>query len=106
MNEITVQELKEKKESGDDFLLLDVREDFEYLISNLEGLHVPMDQLENRIGELEEYKDKEVIVMCRSGNRSAKVTSYLQSQGFEKATNLKGGIKKWAAEIDSSIPVA
>ncbi len=106
MNEITVQELKEKKESGDDFLLLDVREDFEYLVSNLEGLHVPMDHLENRMDELEEYKQKEVIVMCRSGNRSAKVTAYLQNKGFEKAINLKGGIKKWADEIDGSMPVA
>ncbi|MEX0845873.1 MAG: rhodanese-like domain-containing protein [Balneolaceae bacterium] len=106
MKEITVQELKEKKESDDDFLLLDVREDVEYLVSNLDGHHIPMGQLETRIKELEEHKEKEVIVMCRSGNRSANVVSFLNNRGFENVANLKGGIKKWAAEIDPSIPVA
>ncbi|SMO63146.1 rhodanese-like domain-containing protein [Gracilimonas mengyeensis] len=106
MKEISVQELKEKKENGDDFLLLDVREDFEYLVSNIDGTNIPMNQLEDRLEELDEYKDKEIVVMCRSGNRSAKVTGYLQKQGFDGATNLKGGIKKWASEIDPSLPVA
>ncbi len=106
MKEITVQELKEKREEGNDFLLLDVREDFEYLVSNLEGHHIPLGQLETRLRELREYQEREIIVMCRSGNRSSRAVSYLESQGFKNVANLKGGIKKWATEIDSSIPVA
>jgi rhodanese-related sulfurtransferase len=56
--------------------------------------------------ELEEKKNEEVIVMCRSGNRSSRAVSYLESQGFENASNLKGGMKAWASEIDPSVPVA
>lgn len=106
MKEITVNDLKEKKESGKDFLLLDVREDFEYLVSNLDGHHIPLAQLDTRLKELQEYKEKEVIVMCRSGNRSARAASYLEGKGFNDVANLKGGIKAWASEIDTSIPVA
>ncbi len=106
MKEITVEELKEKKEAKEDFLLLDVREDFEYMVSNLDGKHIPLDQLETRLKELEEYKNKQVVVMCRSGGRSSQAASFLQREGFEEAVNLKGGIKAWASEIDPSIPVA
>lgn len=106
MTEITVEELKEKKESGNDFLLLDVREDVEYMVSNLDGHHIPLGQLQNRMAELEDHKDSEVIVMCRSGNRSSRAASFLMQQGFENVANLKGGMKAWAAEIDPSVPVA
>lgn len=106
MEETTVQELKKKKEANDDFLLLDVRENFEYMVSNLDGKHIPLGQLETRLKELEEYKNKEVIVMCRSGGRSSQVASLLRREGFDNAVNLKGGIKAWASEIDPSIPVA
>ena len=106
MKEVTVQELKEKRETGDDFLLLDVREDVEYLVSNLNGEHIPLGQLENRLKDIEDKKEEEVIVMCRSGNRSSRAASYLESQGFENVANLKGGMKAWASEIDPSVPVA
>ncbi len=106
MKEVTVQELKEKKESNEDFFLLDVREDVEYLVSNLDGEHIPLGQLENRIKEIEDKKNEEVIVMCRSGGRSSKAVSYLENNGFENVANLKGGMKAWASEIDPSVPVA
>ncbi|MEX0719764.1 MAG: rhodanese-like domain-containing protein [Balneolaceae bacterium] len=106
MKEISVQELKEKKESGSDFLLLDVREDVEYLVSNLDGHHIPLGQLQNRIEEIEDQQDKEVVVMCRSGNRSSKAVTFLEKQDFKNVANLKGGMKKWAEEIDPSVPVA
>lgn len=106
MKEVTVHELKEKRESDEDFFLLDVREDVEYLVSNLDGEHIPLGQLQNRVDEIDDHKDKEVIVMCRSGNRSSKAVSYLESQGFENVHNLKGGMKAWASEIDPSTPVA
>ncbi|MBO6584914.1 MAG: rhodanese-like domain-containing protein [Gracilimonas sp.] len=106
MKEVTVQELKEKRESNEDFFLLDVREDVEYLVSNLDGEHIPLGQLENRMKEIEDKKNEEVIVMCRSGGRSSKAVSYLANNGFENVANLKGGMKAWASEIDPSVPVA
>lgn len=106
MKEISVQELKEKKENNQSFVLLDVREDFEYLVSNLDGLHIPLGQLENRLDEIAYDKDQEVVVMCRSGGRSAKACELLENNGFSNVHNLYGGITKWAKEIDTSIPVA
>lgn len=105
MKEITVQELKDKKESKKEFLLLDVREDVEYLVSNLDGHHIPLGQLDNRLKEIEEHKENEVIVMCRTGNRSSRAASFLEKNGFDNVANLNGGIKKWADEIDPSLPV-
>jgi len=105
MEEITVQELKEKKENNDSFLLLDVRENFEFHITNLNGTLIPLDQLPDRITELEDKKDQEIIIMCRSGNRSAKAQKLLLDNGFSNVKNLKGGINQWAREIDPSMPV-
>lgn len=106
MKEITVQELKEKKETGDDFLLVDVREDSEYLVSNLDGQHIPLGQLQNRLDEIEADKDAEIVMMCRSGGRSGKAVEIMESNGFTNVYNLKGGITAWSNEIDPSMPVA
>lgn len=105
MKEISVQELKEKREANEDFLLLDVREQHEFYISNIEGTLIPLGQLPQRIGEIEEYKDKEVVAICRSGARSAKAVELLEKEGFEDAKNLVGGINEWAKKIDPSLPV-
>jgi adenylyltransferase/sulfurtransferase len=106
MKEITVQELKEKKESGDDFFLLDVREGFEYMVSNLDGENIPLGDLPSRVDEIKNHKDFEVVVMCRSGGRSGKALEFLEKEGFSNVHNLKGGITAWSKEIDTSIPVA
>ncbi|MEQ9090950.1 MAG: rhodanese-like domain-containing protein [Balneola sp.] len=106
MNEITVQELKEKKESGDDFFLLDVREGFEYMVSNLDGENIPLGDLPSRVDEIKNYKDSEVVVMCRSGGRSGKALEFLEKEGFSNVQNLKGGITAWSKEIDTSMAVA
>ena len=106
MKEITVQELKEKKESGDDFFLLDVREGFEYMISNLDGEHIPLGDLSSKMDEIKTHKNSEVVVMCRSGGRSGKAVELLEKEGFSNISNLKGGITAWSKEIDTSIPVA
>jgi rhodanese-related sulfurtransferase len=105
MKEITVQELKKKFDKGDNFFLLDVREQFEYQISNIDGELIPQDLLPEKIEEIEDKKNDEVIVMCRSGGRSAKACELLSKNGFEDVKNLKGGINAWAREIDSSLPV-
>jgi adenylyltransferase/sulfurtransferase len=106
MKEVTVQELKEKIENDDDFFLLDVREMSEYLVSNLDGEHIPLGELDARIKEIEDKKDQEVIIMCRSGNRSGRACQFLGGKGFNNVANLRGGITAWAKEIDPSIPVA
>lgn len=99
MKEITVEELKELKDSGEDFQLIDVREPHEYDICNLEGELIPMGQIPNNINKIS--KDKQVIVYCRSGRRSADVITWLEkNHQLTNLYNLKGGILAWAREID------
>jgi rhodanese-related sulfurtransferase len=104
MKEITVLELKEKMDKGEDFQLIDVREDFEYEMSNLGGLLIPLGGI---LIEAEQIaKDKPVIVQCRSGKRSAAAIAQLEQQfGFTNLYNLTGGILAWAEEIDPTIEV-
>lgn len=103
MKELTVQELKAKKDNNESFTLLDVREEFEFHISNIDGQLIPLDQLPDRLSELD--KDKEVVVMCRTGGRSAKACEILTENGFKNVSNLKGGVNAWAQEIDTTLPV-
>lgn len=105
MKFITVWELKERKDNGDSFFLLDVRDYHEYLVSNINGHHIPFQDLEKRLNELDEYKEKEVVVMCRSGNTSQDACKILKDAGFKKVISLQGGMKRWAKEIDPSLPV-
>ncbi len=104
MKETTVEELKKKKDSGDTFTLLDVRESHEVFISKIEGgTLIPLDDLSGRMAELN--KEDEVVVMCRSGARSAQACELLEKNGFENVSNLKGGVNEWAKKIDTSLPV-
>ena len=103
MKEISVQELKEKKEKGEDFQLIDVREDFEYEMSNLGGLSIPLGGI--LIEKEKIATDKPVVVMCRSGKRSAAAIMQLEQLGYTNLSNLKGGILAWAEDIDPDIVV-
>ena len=103
MKEISVQELKEKQDKGEDFQLIDVREDFEYEMSNLGGLLIPLGGILIESDKID--KTKPVVVMCRSGKRSAAAIMQLEQQGFTNLYNLKGGILAWAGEIDPAINV-
>ncbi|MBK0379879.1 rhodanese-like domain-containing protein [Mucilaginibacter segetis] len=103
MKEISVQELKEKLNAGEDFQLIDVREDFEYETSNIGGLSIPLGGILIETDKVE--KNKPVVVMCRSGKRSAAAIMQLEQQGFTNLFNLKGGILAWQAEIDPTINV-
>ena len=105
MDYISVHRLKERKEKGDSFFLLDVRDYHEYFVSNIDGYHIPYQELENRLSEIEEHKKTEVIVMCRSGNTSQDACKFLMDAGFETVVSLQGGMKRWANEIDPSLPV-
>lgn len=94
---ISVEELHEKLKADPKPVLLDVRtkEEFEGPLGHLEGaLHIPMSKLEASIDTLNAYKDREIIVYCRSGVRSYSATVTLTEKGF-KAINLRGGILAW-----------
>ena len=103
MKEITVQELKEKLDKGEDFQLIDVREDFEYQTSNIGGQHIPLGGIMIETDKVE--KEKPVVVMCRSGKRSAAAVMQLEQAGFTNLYNLQGGILAWQAEIDPTMEV-
>jgi rhodanese-related sulfurtransferase len=100
--EITPTEFVARRDRGEALTLLDVREEWELGVASVAGIvHIPMGQVAERIGELE--RDKEVVVMCRSGRRSLEVAKFLQQNGF-KAVNLAGGILAWSSELDATIP--
>src|SRR3569833_270829 len=94
MKEITVQELKDKKEANEDFQLIDVREDFEYEMSNLGGVSIPLGGILIEAEKID--KDKPVVVMCSCGKRSAAAIMQLEQKGYTNLYNLQGGILAWA----------
>jgi rhodanese-related sulfurtransferase len=96
MEDITVKELLQKKEKGENLQLLDVREAHEREAYNIGGTFLPLGELTNKISELPFDKDQEVIVYCRSGNRSGVAKEILQRQGYSKARNLLGGMIAWS----------
>jgi adenylyltransferase/sulfurtransferase len=102
MKEISVQELKELKDSGADFQLIDVREPYENDICTLNGLLIPLSEIPARFEEI--ATDKQVIIHCRSGKRSGNAIDFLEANhGFTNLHNLVGGILAWADEIDPSM---
>ena len=104
MQEITVEDLKRMKDSGEDFQLIDVREDFEYEMSNLNGELIPLGGILIETDKI--ATDKPVIVQCRSGKRSAAAIMQLeQLHGFDNLYNLKGGILAWQEAYDPNMPV-
>ncbi|GJM60505.1 rhodanese-like domain-containing protein [Persicobacter diffluens] len=102
MKEITVQDLKAMKDAGEDFQLVDVRENHEYELTNIDGELIPLGEVAARADEIS--KDKKVIVMCRSGKRSATAIEYLEdNEAYDNLYNLVGGILAYGREIDDSI---
>lgn len=102
VKEITVQELKEWKDSGKEFQLIDVRDPHEYEFVNLGGELIPLADI---LGQAEKVnREGDVVVHCRSGARSANAILYLQDMGYTNLLNLKGGILAYAQEIDPSLP--
>jgi len=90
---ITAEDLNDKIEQGDDFLLLDVRTPGEHLSQAIEGSYlIPVQELSARVNELP--RDKEIVVYCRIGNRSAFASAHLARLGYN-VTNLEGGIAAW-----------
>lgn len=93
------------QQSGDEFLLLDIREEDEHALTKIDGSRlIPMSQLHSRVGELEAYRDQLIVVHCHHGHRSRQVTQALRQAGFRKVQNMTGGIEQWSQQIDSSVP--
>lgn len=98
MKEVTVQELKSMIDDKIDFVLIDVREQYEYDDANLGGILIPLGSVIERHGEIPQ--NKPVVVHCRSGARSATAIRELENRfGFTNLANLKGGIMAWQSEI-------
>ncbi len=103
--EITHTELKSLLDSGQEITLLDVREPWEYDVSRITGSkHIPMGDIPARFNQ-ELDSDSHVVVVCHHGVRSMNVTAWLRQQGFEQVQSLRGGIDRWAREIDPSVPL-
>jgi sulfur-carrier protein adenylyltransferase/sulfurtransferase len=101
--ETDVRELKRKMDAKEDFFLLDVREPNEYQIGKIPGSTlIPLGDVPRRYQEIP--RDKEIIVHCKMGGRSAKAAAFLRQQGFKNVKNLKGGILDWSDKIDPSVP--
>ncbi len=102
VKEITVEELAQWQDSGKDFQLIDVREPYEYEISNLDAKLIPLKTVLDQVDEIASEKD--VVIHCRSGKRSADAIRQLEKKfGFKNLYNLKGGILAYADLIDTSL---
>jgi adenylyltransferase/sulfurtransferase len=100
--EIQPEELKRRLDAGEDIFILDVREPHEYQICNIGGHLIPLGDLPKRVCELD--SSREIVVHCKSGGRSAKAVEFLRQAGFERASNLTGGILAWVAKVNPSLP--
>jgi rhodanese-related sulfurtransferase len=103
MTEISVAELARRHDAGEDFVLLDVREPDEIATASIPwATTIPMGEVPARTGELP--ADKPIAVLCHGGGRSARVTAYLNQNGFPHAVNVAGGIDAWSTSIDQAVP--
>ena len=99
---ISVEDLKDKRDRGEPITVLDVREPWELAIAALDDvLAIPMAQVPAEMESLP--RDHPLLVLCRSGARSARVVEWLESQGFANAANIDGGILAWAEKVDPTI---
>ncbi len=100
MERITVKKLKERMEN-ENLFILDVRTLEEFEFANIGGIHIPLDELESRVKELDHKK--EIFCLCHHGVRSAYAAQILSSKGFKKVTNIEGGIDAWSLQIDPQV---
>jgi rhodanese-related sulfurtransferase len=103
IGEIDPVELKARRARGDKLVVLDVREPEEIAIAPFpDATHIPMGDIPSRLTELD--PDNEWVVVCHHGMRSAQVAMYLARMGFERVSNLNGGIDAWSLTADPATP--
>jgi rhodanese-related sulfurtransferase len=95
MNDLTVQELKERMEKGEKLNIIDVREPYEFEEFNIGAELIPLGSIPTKLDELAHLKNKEIIVHCRSGARSGNAKLFLMDNGFTNVRNLLGGMLAW-----------
>ena len=97
MPDITTTELKQRLQAGETPHIIDVRETWEVEESRIPGSqNIPLGTLPTKLDDLEDLKDQEVIVHCKSGARSASAKAFLTQQGFTNVRNLEGGMMAYA----------
>ena len=103
--EIDVESVANLRRENADFLLLDVREESEYEVASIQGsLLIPMSQLGLRVAELEDHRDRHIVVHCHHGVRSLQVADALRANGFSKVQSMGGGIDQWSLCVDDAVP--
>ena len=104
MEEMTATELQQRLDNGDDIQIIDVREDNEYAFARIpNSKHIPLAQVLTRMNEID--PNRETVVHCKMGGRSAKAIDALNRAGFQgKLVNLQGGITAWSNDVDPSVP--
>ncbi|MFD3276787.1 rhodanese-like domain-containing protein [Aquirufa echingensis] len=95
--DITIEELKERLDKGENLNLIDVREEYEFDEFNIGAKLIPLGELPDRLEEIEAWKGQEILVHCRSGARSGRAKEYLESEGFTNVRNVLGGMLAWQA---------
>jgi adenylyltransferase/sulfurtransferase len=99
--EIRVEELKQRLDAGENLFLLDVRDEYEYEISNIGGQLIPLPELAKRLNELD--ANQNIVTVCKMGPRGVKAAQVLHKAGFTHVWNLTGGIHAWSDRVDSSV---
>ncbi len=100
---ISPKELKSRLDKGDQLVLVDVREEWEYSLAKLDGsILIPLGTLPQSLARL--TRDSEIIAICHHGMRSADATNFLLQQGFPNVKNLVGGIDAWSIQVDGAVP--
>src|SRR4051795_2089699 len=99
--QMTVKELKQRLDAGEDLQLIDVREPYEFQIAQIGGKLIPQNDVPQRLAEID--RDREVVVHCRSGARSQRIAEFLNQNGYPRVANLAGGILAWSDEIDPRV---
>ena len=104
IEEITATERKNRLDAGDDIQLIDVRQPDENAFASIPGAKlIPLGEILNRMSELDE--NRETVIHCKMGGRSARAIDALQRSGYKgKLKNLRGGITAWSNEVDPSVP--
>lgn len=99
--EIQAEDLKSRLDRGENLFLLDVRDEYEFEISNIGGHLIPLPQLSRRLNELN--AGQEIVALCKMGPRGVKAVELLQRNGFNKVSNLRGGIHAWSDRVDRRV---
>jgi len=105
MSAISASELAARLKSTEPPRLLDVRQPEEFAIAALpEARLIPLGEIPERVAELDDWRQEEIVVYCHHGIRSAHAIGWLRTQGFENLTNLSGGIDAWSTQVDPDLP--